>query len=138
MDESNAQWVDDHTIPDSEGLWRRIPPSVSYIAPDAKTNTWRPSSGVFIDQRGELSVNRASLTMVEQTLAGTQGYSLVEVKAEVFRARGYAVVADPLPENPAHALVCGKISKIHAREITRAATWIVLHLPDAATDTRVI
>jgi len=71
---------------------------------------------------------------VEQTLAGTPGYSLVEVKAEVFRARGYAVVPDPLPENPAHTLVRGKISKIHAREIAGIATWIVLHPPDAATD----
>jgi hypothetical protein len=134
MDEANAQWIDDRTIPDSEGLWRRIYPSANHIVLDAKTNRWRPSSGAFIDQRGALSVHRASLTTVEQTLAGTPGYSLVEVKAEVFRARGYAVVPDPLPENPAHTLVRGKISKIHAREIAGVATWIVLHPPDAATD----
>jgi hypothetical protein len=73
-----------------------------------------------------LSVDLASLTTVEQALAGNPEHSLAEVRTAVFREKGYIVVRDPLPENPAHALVCGKITKAHAREIARAATWVVL------------
>jgi hypothetical protein len=127
MGNSNTERVDDKTIPDTEGLWRHIHPNPSQIVRDEKLQAWRPSSAAFIDRRGEMSVDLASLTTVERSLAGRPEHSLAEVKAEVFRQRGYAVIRDPLPDNPAHALVCGRMSKSHAREIARAARWVVLH-----------
>lgn len=126
MDNSGTERVDDKTIPDAEGLWRHIHPNPSQIVPDNKTQEWRPSSAAFIDRRGEMSVDLASLTTVEQALRGRPDHSLAEVTAGFFRQRGYAVVRDPLPDNPAHALVCGRMSKSHAREIARAARWVVL------------
>ena len=115
---------DDKTIPDSEGLWRRIHPT--QVIRDRTTGAWRPSSAAFKDQRGELSVDLASLTTPERALAETPQHSLAEVKAAVFRVKGYIVVKDPLPTNIAHALVYGKLTGAHLREIAGIATWIVL------------
>jgi hypothetical protein len=127
MDDAPIRRVDDPTIPDSEGLWRRIPPS--WIVLDKETGEWRLSSVAFIDRRGELSVELSSLTTAEQSLVRYPEHSLAEVKAIVFRERGYGVVPDPLPDNMAHALVSGKITKTHAREIARAAVWVILRRP---------
>src|SRR5262249_60054882 len=113
MDDAPLQRVDDLTISNSEGLWRRIPPS--WIVVDSETGTWRLSSVAFIDRRGELSVEISSLTTAEQALARYPEHSLAEVKAAVFRERGYGVIPDPLPDNMAHALVSGRITKAHAR-----------------------
>lgn len=66
MDDAPTRRVDDTTIPDSEGLWRRIPPS--WIVLDKETAEWRLSSVAFIDRRGELSVELSSLTTAEQSL----------------------------------------------------------------------
>src|SRR2546430_10713041 len=96
--------VDDKTISDSEGLWRHIHPE--QFTWDQQTSQWRPTSGAFIDRRGELSVDRASLTTIEQSLAGKPNHSLVEVEASILRKMGYLVVPDPLESNPAHALIC--------------------------------
>ncbi len=126
MGNSSIERVDDQTIPDTEGLWRHIHPNPSQIVRDEKTQEWRPSSAAFIDRRGEMSVDLASLTTVERALQGKPEHSLAEVTAGVFRQREYAVVCDPLPDNPAHALVCGSMSKKHAREIARAARWVIL------------
>ncbi len=123
MGHSSTHRVDDTTIPDSAGVWRHIHPS--QIVRDEQTQSWRPSSGAFIDRRGEMSVDLAFLTTGDQSLADRPQHSIAEVKAEVFRQRGYAVVRDPLPHNSAHALICGRMSKLHAREIARAATWRV-------------
>lgn len=117
--------VDDKTISDSEGLWRHIHPE--QFTWDQQTSRWRPASGAFIDRRGELSVDRASLTTIEQSLAGKPNHSLVEVEASILRKMGYVLVSDPLESNPAHALICGRMTKTHARELARLAIWLVCH-----------
>src|SRR5262245_86596 len=127
MDDAPIRRVDDLTIPDSEGLWRRIPRS--WVVLDKETGEWRLSSVAFINRRGELSVALSSLPTVEQSLAWYPEHSLAEVKAMVLRERGYRVRPDPLPDNVAHALVSGKITKTHAREIARVATWVILRRP---------
>jgi hypothetical protein len=128
MQDTPIQPDDDRTIPDAEGLWRRIHPS--WIVPDRETGGWRVSSAAFIDRRGELSVDLASLTTVEWSLAGYPEHSLAEVKVAVIREKGYGVVRDPLPENAAHALVRGRMTKAYAREIARATLWKVLRPRD--------
>jgi hypothetical protein len=117
MDDAPIRRVDDPTIPDPEGLWWPIPPS--WIVPDKETGEWRLSSVAFIDRRGELCVELSSLTTAEQSLARYPEHSLAEVKAIVFRERGYGVIPDPLPDNIAHALVSGKITKTHDRPTPR-------------------
>jgi|SRR5215831_14612643 len=115
---------DDKTIDDAEGLWRRIHPT--QVVRDKTTGVLRPSSAAFKDQRGELSVDISSLTTLERALAETPNHSLAEVKAAIFRAKGCIIVKDPLPHNTAHALVCGKLTGAHVREIAGTATWVVL------------
>jgi hypothetical protein len=115
--------VDDKTISDSEGLWRHIHPE-QFIW-DQQASKWRPASGAFIDRRGELSVDRASLTTIEQSPADKPSHSLVEVEANILRKMGYVLVPDPLESNPAHTLICGRMTKAHARELARLARWLV-------------
>jgi len=115
--------VDDKAISDSEGLWRHIHPE--QFTWDKQTSKWRPASGAFIDRRGQLSVDLASLTTIEQSLAGKPNHSLVAVEAGILRKMGYVLVRNALKSNPAHALICGRMTKAHARELARLATWLV-------------
>jgi len=124
MDGTPISCEDDKTIPDSEGLWRRVHPT--QIVVDQTTGIQRPSSAAFKDRRGELSVEISSLTTPERVLAEYPKHSLVEVKAAVFRAKRCIIVKDPLPNNIAHALVCGNLTQADLREIARIATWTLL------------
>lgn len=99
--------------------------------------TWRPSSIAFIDRlSGEVSVHRAALTTVAQVLAQHPADSLAEIQARLPRALGYAVVADPTPADPSHALICpqegGFIKKADARRMAEQARWVVCRRPGSS------
>lgn len=116
-------WIDDRSIENSDGLWRHIHPE--QFTWDQQTSKWRPTSGAFIDRSGEMSVDLASLTTLAQSLAEKPDHSLVEVEAGILRKMGYVLVLDPLESNPAHTLICGRMTKAHARELSRLARWLV-------------
>ena len=122
MSHLQRQWIDDKTIPDTEGLWRHINTTIKgLIVKDPKTGKDRPSSSVFRDKSGELSVDLASLTTVEKSLASKLDFIIAEIKAKIPREMGYAIVRAPQPDNSAHALICGRITKAHAREMAKSA-----------------
>ena len=131
MPDSELQREDDPSIPDDELLWRRIcnQPAWWKIEPGGSL---RPSSVAFLDSyTGEVSVNRASLTTREKTLAGRPDDGLIEIEAAFPRSLGHRVVSDPEPDNPAHALILPpatqtpKTRKADARRMAEAARWLV-------------
>lgn len=111
---------DDPSIGPDELLWRRAP--YEWLQRD-ETGDMRPTSQVFLDRRsGEVSVVLASLADKDRVLMQYPSHSLVEVRAEVVRLQGCILVRDPLPDEPAHALICPprgqkQLSKTAARII---------------------
>lgn len=123
--------VDDPTISNNERLWRRVHPS--QIKPDQETGNPIPSSAAFRPS-DEMSVHLASLTSPEAVLANYPQHGLAEFTAGVARSIGCILVRNPLSDDPAHALVCGKnptghLSKSEAREIARQARWVIFRPP---------
>jgi len=102
---SHDEIQDDTTIPDNERLWRRVFPSA--IHTDEETNELRAQSGAFRDHRGPLSVDIASLTTQEASLAKRRDMCLTEFSAKAARNAGCKIRRDPLPDGPAHALIYG-------------------------------
>jgi len=73
-----------------------------------------------------LSVDIASKTTIEKCLAGPPpGDALASITAKIPKGLGYPVVEDPLLDNPAHALIMGKIRGRHARELANACQWVI-------------
>lgn len=102
---SHDEIQDDTTIPDNERLWRRVFPSA--IHTDEETNELRAQSGAFRDHRGPLSVDIASLTTLEASLIQGPGMQMAEFSAKTARNAGCKIRRDPLPGDPAHALIYG-------------------------------
>ena len=119
-------YPDDPTIQDSAELWRRIPPW--HFFNDKNLGRLRPSSAAFDDDTdgGHMSVVVATeVAGPEPTLLGLEGYALASITAGFLRRCGQAIIRDPLPENPAHALVVGPKSESVRRRIARECRWIV-------------
>lgn len=50
---------------------------------------------------------------------------LASIPAALPIGLGYRVVMDPLPDNPAHALILGRISTGHSKVMAKSARWVV-------------
>jgi hypothetical protein len=123
---TTAPYSDDPTITDEAALWRRIPPW--HFVPDENTGQVRPSSAAFDnDPNGSpMSVVLAAEAIgPEQVLAGHPGFALASIKVGLVRECQQGVVRDPLPDEPAHALVFGHKTKMVRRRMAREATWVV-------------
>jgi len=121
---------DDPSIPDTDRLFRRVPPNQLEPLEDG---TFRPTSAVF--KHAELSVNIECL-MVEQgrppedTLTGYRGNYLTSIIAGDVRAKGHPIVKDTEPPNdPAHGLVLGKKKNSFANAMLGSHRWIVAPPP---------
>ena len=116
--------VDDPSIGDEVLLWRRILRNWLHREPDG---TVRPASFAFIDRlSGELSVHIAALTTPSQALAGRPEDSLVAIRAGLPRSFGLAIVRDPTPDDPSHALICPSPKRAQASKLSERAIWVVL------------
>lgn len=120
---------DDPSISDEERLWRRIWPNHVSKSKDPII----PQSRAFRDNHtGEVSVHRADLITPEDALAEYPTHYLVEITAGQVRALGeYAVVADPIVDDPSHALILPSPTRGDAKRLARQAQWIV---PDDPLD----
>jgi len=119
------QRKDDPSIGDNEVLWRRIHPHQIVQEPDGSV---RPGSFAFQDNTStsELSVHIAAMTDQHRVLQGYSRQSLVAIRAGLPRSLGYAIVRDPTPDDPSHALICPSPTKSHARQLAKQAIWVVL------------
>lgn len=100
---------------DEEELLRRIHPT-------QVKDCGGVSSAAFTD--AELSVNRASLTSVEETLKEHPSHGVASFVTRVARELGQEVLPDPALFNPAHALVKGKKTKSVQRRLARACRLV--------------
>ncbi len=116
----------DPTIPDSEDLWRRIPPW--HIVTDENLGVVRPSSAAFEDDDdgSPMSVYLASATpLAGAVLVGHAGFALAAVTARLARECKQGIVRDPQPGAPSHALVIGRKTPGVRKRFAREARWIV-------------
>lgn len=72
-----------------------------------------------------MSVDIGRLTSVTTILQGHEGYAVASFTAKAARDAGLAVVSDPLPDNPAHAVVVGNKTGSRRKALVKACTWIV-------------
>lgn len=81
----------------------------------------------------EVSVDLARLTTPEQSLsrAPRAGFGLGSLTVGVPRSLGLRVRRDPLPGNPAHALIVGNDSIETCRRLARATDVLVHPNPPA-------
>lgn len=100
---------------DDEGLLRRIHPTQVKACGSV-------SSAAFTD--AELSVNRASIASVEETIAKYPAHGVASFEARVARALEQEVVAAPELLNRAHALVRGKKTKSVQRKLAQACKLV--------------
>jgi|ERR1700680_2208486 hypothetical protein len=117
---------DDPSIPNTDRLFRRVPPNQLFTEPDGSQ---RPTSAVF--KNPNLSVNIESL-MIEQgrqpedTLTNFPTDFLTSIIAGNVRVYGYRIVKDTAPPNdPAHGLVLGRKTSAFANAMVRTHRWIV-------------
>lgn len=117
---------DDPSIPDTDRLFRRVPPNQLVRRDDG---SHRPSSSVF--KHDKMSVNIESLMAAqgrspEDTLKGYPGQFLTSILAGDVRQFGHPIVKDTAPPNdPAHGLVLGKKRDSFANTMVRSQKWIV-------------
>jgi hypothetical protein len=126
MDEFN----DDPSIEDAAHLWRRIPPL--HVIYDNNLNRYRPTSDAFKDHPNgsPMSVFLAAVISrtgrtAEDALVGHEGYALSSFTAGLARHLEQGVARDPLPEEPAHAVVFGRKSKSIRQKLSKQCTWVV-------------
>ena len=117
---------DDPTIPDAEDLYRRVVDE--RIVTEQATGRKRLSSQAFSDRRNEISVDLSSMISPEESLrlglrcGGGPFRGIVAITAGQARDLDQAVIRDPIPDNPAHSLICGK--KSGQRRLAAQARWV--------------
>jgi hypothetical protein len=119
-------YQDDPTIPDDADLWRRIPRW--HLVNDESIGQIRPSSAAFEDHPDGSPMSvvlGAESRGAESVLAGYPGFALASIKAGLARECQQGVARDPLPEEPAHAVVFGHKTKSVRKRLAREATWVV-------------
>lgn len=121
---------DDRTILDSADLWRRIHPR--QIVPNKDTGELRASSAAFKDHPNgtPMSVLLADVVVESgrdafSALAKHPGYALAAISAGHARECKQGVAREPLPNEPAHAVVFGNKTKSIQRRLAKGAIWII-------------
>ena len=119
---------DDTSISGGVRLWRRIPNWPNHSKYDETLKKLRPSSSNFRDDKfNELSVNIADETTIEKILVGYPGFGIAEFTAGLVREMLGATVVicrDPGPDNPGHALICGKVSRPQSEKLAKKCHWV--------------
>lgn len=129
----NNIYADDPSILNDDVLLRRVPIQGSQIVWDANKNQWRPSSAAFRDHPNEPGMSVALQSVLaglglppQQALTGyEQTHVLAAFSASVARQNGQGIARDPLPGDPAHAVVFGEKNKAVRRALANASYWAV-------------
>jgi hypothetical protein len=126
MDSTNYE--DDPTIADGEILWRRVCPT--WIVPDSNLGGRRLSSQAFENSKDGSPMSVFLAALVLRSGRGPAdlvfpGYGMVSITAGLARVSGQRVCRDPLPEEPAHALVAGPKPKSVRYRFLDAMKWVV-------------
>jgi hypothetical protein len=122
---------DDPSIEDTSALWRRIHPK--QVIQDRNLGRWRPSSAAFQDSSNGSPMSVMLAEIVEETGRGPRevlfahpGYRLASIEAGLARRCEQGVARDPLPIEPAHAVVFGDKPKRIQRALAMGAIWVTV------------
>ena len=125
MSTSGIDFTSGQIVDGNESLWRRI--HRTWIK-KCDNGICRPSSAAFKSK--DVSVDIASKTTPTESIRDSD--ALASVLASVPKNLGHEVYEAPikddpkLPDNPAHAIIAGKINQRKAREIAKACKWVVI------------
>lgn len=67
----------------------------------------------------------AEVSGPEFSLAGHEDFALAVLTAGLIRQCGQGIARDPLPDNPAHAVVFGRRTEAVRRRLARGSRWVV-------------
>ncbi len=125
-----AGFVDDQAITDDAPLWRRIHPK--WVVRDENVRAYRVSSAAFDNSPDGSPTSVLLADVVSETgrtandvLAGLGEYALASVAAGRVRECRQGVVRDPVPNEPAHALVFGLKTRANKQCLAKGAAWII-------------
>jgi len=118
MSATNTQYTPGQFVDDNEFLWRRIHSSWIKQYDDGQ---YVPSSAAFKGK--DISVDIASKTTPEKSIRDSA--ALAGFLAAVPKKLGHQVVEAPVPDNPAHALIMGKITRSEAHMIVNSSEWVI-------------
>jgi hypothetical protein len=92
----------------------------------------RPSKAAFDDHPdgSPMSVLLAEILITSgrqavDALSGHQRFGLAAITAGLVRSKQQGVATDPLPDEPAHALVIGRKTDSVKRAFAKASEWII-------------
>lgn len=127
---ANAHYSDDVTILSPAELWRRIPPK--HLVQDENLGRLRPSTAAFEDHPNGSPMSVALADVVIGTgrtplglLAGLEAYALASITAGLARECGQGVSREPLPNEPAHAVVFGRKTDRTRKRFSLECHWVV-------------
>ncbi len=110
---AGGEYSNDPTIADDAELWRRIHPD--HIFYDENKGRWRPSTAAFENHPNgsPMSVLLGEMVLGSgrgplDILTGYEGYALASITAGLARQCNQGVAREPLPDEPAHAVVFGE------------------------------
>lgn len=122
--------TDDPTIAPDDPLWRRIPPT--WVVFDENLGRKRPTSAAFDNARNGSAMSvvlgrtvQESGRTPESALASHRDFLLASITAGLARQLGQIVARDPLPDEPAHAVVAGPKTGRVRTTFARQAIWIL-------------
>ncbi len=106
-------------IHDNDSLLRRVLfRDPNFIKPDGK-----PASSCFTPRKGEdgLSVDIERLTTYKKSIRNRDRYRLFYLQASTPRKHGLEPEHNPTPDNIAHALIKGNVTRPIAKKLASAA-----------------
>lgn len=112
-------------ISNDDNVLRRVPTNPSYIKPDGSINSYS-----FRKRKGEdgISVNLERLSSYKETILGSNQFRVLKINVGEVRNEineGLDVVHDPIPDNKAHSLITGNISKSKQKSLVKYSTEIL-------------
>lgn len=96
---------------------------VQYLNPNFIKPDGTPASSSFSLKSGEdgLSVDLERLTTLKLAIQDRSRFRLYAINAGFTRSLDLENVHDPLPDNPAHSLIKGRIGRGTSRKLAKAA-----------------
>lgn len=127
---AGGEYTNDPTIPNDAELWRRIPPH--HIFYDENEGRWRPSTAAFENHPNGSPMSVLLGEMVLRSgrgpldiLTGYEGYALASIAAGLARQCNQGVAREPLPDEPAHAVVFGEKTYSVKKRFACGCGWAV-------------
>lgn len=127
---ADNELVDDMSIPDEASLWCRVPPR--HFVHDDNLGRVRPSKAAFDDHPNgsPMSVVLADVVIESgrrptDILAGHDGFALAAITAGLVRSKQQGIARNPLPAEPAHALVFGRKTGSVKKALAKGSQWVI-------------